>query len=551
MIPRDEIIKAYPLKEFLEKQGAVIKQNGAKEHVCCCLFHNDRHPSMSLNFEKGLWHCFPCDFGGSVIDLYMRLNNMSVKEALFDMAEKAGLVDPYAGKEHTTNSYRYKDAYGRDVMEVDRIEKDKEKKFLQSRINEKGEKILGVEGVQRVLYRMDQWAGLDRVCLAEGEKCVHAIESLGEPATTNPGGSGGWLESYASYLIGKHVDIYPDNDLPGQKWLDKVLKSLEGKVESIRIVKVPEVYGDIADMITAQGIQQAAELLKNILSKTQKIPKGVVIPLLSAEECYDSYKNRLQLSETQGIDLSKWIPSFKKYIRILHAGDMVVFLSDTGVGKTTVLSNIAMTIKPQSCIFFELELSTDAMCERFLAQDHGISTHDIEQNVKACQEYTVEGWNHVYICPKSDMTISEMENIIIRSELKIGKKPSCVLIDYIGLINGGSASRYERLSNIAESLKILARKTNTVVIVASQIKRNDDRKQVSLHDAKDSGSIENSAQLVIGVNRPDINKMLLKILKNTKRAGHPEIECNFDGDKQKITELFKGNENVYERQIFN
>jgi replicative DNA helicase len=86
-------------------------------------------------------------------------------------------------------------------------------------------------------------------------------------------------------------------------------------------------------------------------------------------------------------------------------------------------------------------------------------------------------------------------------------------------------------------MKVLARATGTVVIIASQVKRDPDRVEVDLHDAKDSGSIENSAQLVMGAWRPEVDRMTIKLLKQTKRAGEHKIECHFDGHRQRITEL--------------
>ena len=57
-----------------------------------------------------------------------------------------------------------------------------------------------------------------------------------------------------------------------------------------------------------------------------------------------------------------------------------------------------------------------------------------------------------------------------------------------------------------------------------------------LHDAKDSGSIENSAGLVLGAWRPDHGTMLIKVLKNTKGKSGIVIECNFDGSTMQLTE---------------
>ncbi len=51
-----------------------------------CPFHDDQHPSFSVNFDEGYWHCFAGCGGGSVIDFWMKLNNMSFTEAVSDLA---------------------------------------------------------------------------------------------------------------------------------------------------------------------------------------------------------------------------------------------------------------------------------------------------------------------------------------------------------------------------------------------------------------------------------------------------------------------------------
>jgi replicative DNA helicase len=87
---------------------------------------------------------------------------------------------------------------------------------------------------------------------------------------------------------------------------------------------------------------------------------------------------------------------------------------------------------------------------------------------------------------------------------------------------------------------VLARATDTVVIMASQVRREQDRTEIDLHDAKDSGSVENSAQLVMGAWRPQVDRMTIRILKQTKRAGSVDIHCLFDGHRQRIVELVDG-----------
>jgi replicative DNA helicase len=221
-------------------------------------------------------------------------------------------------------------------------------------------------------------------------------------------------------------------------------------------------------------------------------------------------------------------------------GDMMAVLADPGAGKTTALLNIAYSQRPLPCVFFQLELSPEAMVERFVARDLQHDTLAVETDVRAGREFDTSGWSNVYLCPESKLTPAEMESIVDRAELKIGRRPAFVLVDYIGLMDGPSGKRYERVSAIAEDLKRLARSTNTVVIIASQVSRDKDRTEISLHDGRDSGSIEASAQLVLGAWRPTVDRMQIRVLKQTRRAGSHDLYCRYDGNKQTIQELVDG-----------
>jgi len=169
-----------------------------------------------------------------------------------------------------------------------------------------------------------------------------------------------------------------------------------------------------------------------------------------------------------------------------------------------------------------------------MARQYGVSCLEVEKTARM-RDYDPEKWGHVWTCPNSRMTVESMEKLVKDSELVIGRKPAVVMADYAQLIQGGKGSRYERMSTIAEDLKRMARETGTVLVVASQVGRKEE--DINLHSAKDSGSLENSCQLVLGASRPTENTMRLTVLKQTRRAGVFDIECHYDGDRQTITEM--------------
>jgi hypothetical protein len=82
-LPSERIKKTLPLREFVS-QYVELSATGTG----CCPFHEDAHPSFSLNEEEGYWHCFACNKGGSIIDFWMTLNDCDFQTAVRDLAQQ-------------------------------------------------------------------------------------------------------------------------------------------------------------------------------------------------------------------------------------------------------------------------------------------------------------------------------------------------------------------------------------------------------------------------------------------------------------------------------
>ena len=85
-----------PLWEKVKRQITVLELVESyvdlnSKGVGKCPFHDDKHPSFSVNIKENYWHCFAGCGGGSVIDFWMKLNNMEFKDAVSDLAERLGI----------------------------------------------------------------------------------------------------------------------------------------------------------------------------------------------------------------------------------------------------------------------------------------------------------------------------------------------------------------------------------------------------------------------------------------------------------------------------
>jgi hypothetical protein len=199
--------------------GKLVRERGSGQASAQCPAHDDRDPSLSIRRIEGqtLVYCHAgCDSRDVLGALGMTMSD------LFDNPNGA--------------TYSYDD--GRQVHRTPN------KQFRQSG-NTKG---------TAQLYRASAVAEAVRngtvVAVVEGEKDVHALESLGVVATTAPMGAANWSKVDPSPLHGGKIAVIPDADESGQRWAQAVRTSLVGKVESLWFMG-PKVGKDAADHVAA------------------------------------------------------------------------------------------------------------------------------------------------------------------------------------------------------------------------------------------------------------------------------------------------------------
>lgn len=538
---RDDFIAANPIEAVIEGRGVRVFGSGI-ERKCCCLFHEDKEPSMSVNVDKQTWHCFAGCGGGSVIDLLAKLEGKTPVEYM-KQNEINGVAKPArtitVTQQTVEKIYRYQNALGVEVFQVLRY---KPKTFRQRHTDGKGGWIWNMEGVERVLYRLPDVLKAQTVWIVEGEKDADALILLGFVATCNVGGAGKWLDGYTESLSGKDVVICGDNDEPGRKHVEVVFESIAGRVKSAKLVALPAGVKDASDYIGGMSLGAAKVALDDLAASAMPFVGGVRLPIYTMAELEPLYQKQAQSAESV-LDLGRWLPRLGHHIRPLVPGELALLIGDTGTGKTALLQNIAEHARPLPTILFELELPPELLYERFIALRTGWKCSQVEANYRDSNErmgaeHLALKFPHLFICTEARLSLEQLERYIIKSELKIGSKPKVVLLDYIQLIDG-KGKRYERTSDAAEGLKVIAKTTKTIVIVASQVHRSEgEDPDINLHSGKDSGSLENSAGLVLGAWRDPSDKALLhlKVLKNTKGTGGAIIQCNFNGETMRITE---------------
>ena len=513
-----------------------------------CPAHADGTASLSVcegSDGKILLKCF----AGCTTDSIISAIGLQMKDLFPDTPARTFNVPPAAKRNGDVPAvnpvidkiYSYTDFFGEEVYQVVRM---KPKDFRQR--HKEGDKwVWNMDGVERILYHFPDVQKAQMVIVVEGEKDADNLTALGFCATCNVGGAGKWMDGYTETLEGKDVVICGDNDEAGQKHVELVFNSVAKVARTVRLLKLPKADKDISDFIQHyKQTPEAAAVIAQMIDQAAPHYHGHRLPIYSLAEIEPIYQRHVSQINTTSLDLGLWLPTLGHKIRPLVRGELAFIIGDTAAGKTAVLQSISKAALPLPTLLFELELPMEMMFERYAAAVMRLPASMVEESYRHGDSIGRDALNqklpNLFVCSDSRLTLQDIENHIIRSELKIGTKPVVVLIDYIQLIAAIGPNRREKVSDIAEGLKVLAKATHTIILVASQVRRPHDEEdpQVTLHSAKESGSIEASCGLLLGVWRDAQDETLLhvRVLKSTKGGSGTHVQCNFDGARMLITE---------------
>ena len=174
--------------------------------------------------------------------------------------------------------------------------------------------------------------------------------------------------------------------------------------------------------------------------------------------------------------------------------------------------NIAASYKLPIAVF-SLEMSKEQLVQRLLASEAGIETGYLRTGRISQTQWEplsraigLLSEIPIFIDDTPNITVTEMRSQARRLQAEAGTELGLIVIDYLQLMEGGGDNRVQELSRITRSLKGLARELRVPVIALSQLSRGVEsrtNKRPMLSDLRESGSIEQDADLVIMLYRDD------------------------------------------------
>ena len=192
--------------------------------------------------------------------------------------------------------------------------------------------------------------------------------------------------------------------------------------------------------------------------------------------------------------------------------EFIVIGARPSVGKTALACTMAsnMTIRYKIPVgFFTLEMADMALMQRIIASEARISSHKIRTALLTPADFhsLTEAAARIYEAPLFIEDTPNMRLLDLRAQARrmISQHSiRAIFIDYLTLITPereGNIPRHEQIAEISRSLKALARELNVPVIALSQVRRETEGKRPTLADLRESGSIEQDADVVMFLHR--------------------------------------------------
>ena len=281
---------------------------------------------------------------------------------------------------------------------------------------------------------------------------------------------------------------------------------------------------------------------------TEFMPIGEVLKNAQSQlEFLSQNKSTISGLETGFYDLDKATSG-------LHEGEMIVLAARPGMGKTAFALNIAThaakTTKKAVAIF-NLEMSAEQLVNRMISAIGGIEGRKLQNGQlnqndwKKYNEAVSQLANtNIYIEDNAAITSND-----IRAKCRrLATKPEglgLIIIDYLQLLTTGGKrpeSRQQEVSDISRSIKTMAMELKVPVIALAQLSRNAEKRENNepmLADLRESGSIEQDADIVMFINRKDYYKAKTELGKNENVETDIIIAKHRKGGTGKFTVLFE------------
>ncbi len=321
-------------------------------------------------------------------------------------------------------------------------------------------------------------------------------------------------EVSSNEFIAKIVDEVPTS--ANVKYYANIVKNKSTLRKLIKVCNDAE-NSCYADSDNLDGILSDAE--RTMLEVTQKRSAGDVAPI--DQIVMDALNLMEKASKTQGhvTGIATGFTDLDYMTTGFHSADLVLIAARPAMGKTAFALNIAeyMALHDNRCVaIFSLEMPRVQLVNRLIAMDSRVNSEHIKSGLMSDGD-----WGNVIdsagVIGKSKIIIDDSAGITLQDiqakcrKFKVESGLDVVFIDYLQLVGykqgrNAPSNRQEVVAEISKALKSLARELEIPIIALSQLNRDTEKRAdhiPMLSDLRESGSIEQDADMVMFIHRED------------------------------------------------
>lgn len=256
---------------------------------------------------------------------------------------------------------------------------------------------------------------------------------------------------------------------------------------------------------------------KAIFNVSQRRTTQDLQPIRSVLSDYFDRMEELSQRDEALVGVPTGFLDIDKMLGGLQPSDLLIIAGRPGMGKTgfllSAVKNAALTHKKHVAVF-SLEMSNEQLVQRIIAQETGINSTrlrsgklDPDEWLLFTQAIEVLTETQIFLDDTPALTPLQLRTKCRRLHLEY--KLDLIVVDYLQLMGGDirSSNRVQEVSDISRNLKILARELNVPVLAAAQLSRAVEQrtdKRPVLSDLRESGSLEQDADIVMFIYRPEV-----------------------------------------------
>lgn len=366
------------------------------------------------------------------------------------------------------------------------------------------------------------------------------------------------------------------NEVGGSSYLAELVN---GTPSAANIVHYAQICRDksvlrrlisVAGNITELGFEEESDLSEtldkaeqSLFAVSQKFLKNKFIPISSAlTEAFDRI-DKIHKDKDKGA--IRGVPSGYSDLDNLTAGfqksDLIILAARPSMGKTSFALNLAEHAAIEEKIpvgIFSLEMSKDQLVDRLLSSQAGVDSWKLRTGNLSDDDFPKIGYAMgvlseapIFIDDSPGLNVMEIRAKARRLQMEHGL--GLIIVDYLQLMegrrSGNDANRVQEISEISRSIKGLARELQVPIIALSQLSRaveHRDNKRPQLSDLRESGSIEQDADLVMFLFREEYynpeteKKGITEVLIKKHRNGPTgQMELFFNPAQMRFANLEK------------